>query len=197
MMNSNFTELPKNLPVPLDDGAADHLKGLSLVNIALPSTDGGTVELASLTGRFVIYIYPMTGRPGVPLPDGWDAIPGARGCTPQSCSFRDHHLELKARGVDVFGLSTQDTEYQREVRDRLHLPFQLLSDRSLQLKSALHLPTFHIQGMELYKRLTLIIEAGKIEKVFYPVFPPDKNAEEVLAWLRQHSPTRHTHKIEK
>ena len=138
----------------------------------------------------------MTGRPGVPLPDGWDAIPGARGCTPQSCSFRDHYLELNARGGDVFGLSTQDTEYQREVRDRLHLPFQLLSDSSLQLKSALHLPTFHVQGMELYKRLTLIIEAGKIEKVFYPVFPPDKNAEEVLAWLKQHAPTRHTPEIE-
>jgi peroxiredoxin len=196
MMNSNFTELPENLPVPLDDGAADHLKGKSLPKITLPSTDGGTVELVSLTGRFVIYIYPMTGRPGVPLPDGWDAIPGARGCTPQSCSFRDHYLELSARGGDVFGLSTQDTEYQREVRDRLHLPFQLLSDRSLQLKSALHLPTFHVQGMELYKRLTLIIEAGKIEKVFYPVFPPDKNAEEVLAWLKQHAPTRHTPEIE-
>lgn len=186
-MNSNFTELPENLPVPLDDGAADHLKGKNLPKITLPSTDGGTVELASLTGRFVIYIYPMTGRPGVPLPDGWDAIPGARGCTPQSCSFRDHHLELNARGVDVFGLSTQDTEYQREVRDRLHLPFQLLDDSSLQLKNALHLPTFHVHGMELYKRLTLIIEAGKIEKVFYPVFPPDKNAEEVLTWLKQHA----------
>jgi peroxiredoxin len=188
-MNSNFTELPQNLPVPLDDGAADHLKGKSLPKITLPSTDGGTVELASLTGRFVIYIYPMTGRPGVPLPDGWDVIPGARGCTPQSCSFRDHHLELNDRGVDVFGLSTQDTEYQREVRDRLHLPFQLLSDRSLQLKSAMHLPTFRVQGLDLYKRLTLIIDTGKIEKVFYPVFPPDKNAEEVLAWLKQHVST--------
>jgi peroxiredoxin len=191
MMNSNFTELPENLPVPLDDGAADHLKGKSLPKITLPSTDGGTVELVSLPGRFVIYIYPMTGRPGVPLPDGWDAIPGARGCTPQSCSFRDNYKELNALVTSVFGLSAQDTEYQREVRDRLHLPFQLLSDRSLLLKSALHLPTFHVQGMELYKRLTLIIEAGKIEKVFYPVFPPDKNAEEVLAWLKQHVQIRH------
>jgi peroxiredoxin len=197
MMNTNFNELPKNLPVPLDDGAATHLKGMGLVKIALPSTDGGTVELASLTGRFVIYIYPMTGRPGVPLPDGWDAIPGARGCTPQSCSFRDHYKELNTLNTGVFGLSAQDTEYQREVRDRLHLPFQLLSDSSLQLKSAMHLPTFRVQGLELYKRLTLIIDTGKIEKVFYPVFPPDKNAEEVLAWLRQLSPTRHTPEIDR
>ena len=190
MINNNLTELPKDLPVPIDDGAAAHLEGMSLAKIALPSTDGGTIELASITGRFVIYIYPMTGRPGVPLPDGWDAIPGARGCTPQSCNFRDHHTELSALGVGVFGLSTQDTEYQREARDRLHLPFQLLSDSSLQLKNALRLPTFQVQGMELYKRLTLIIETGKIEKVFYPVFPPDKSAEEVLAWLKQHPQTR-------
>ena len=190
MINNNLTELPKDLPVPIDDGAAAHLEGMSLAKIALPSTDGGTVELASITGRFVIYIYPMTGRPGVPLPDGWDAIPGARGCTPQSCNFRDHHTELSALGVGVFGLSTQDTEYQREARDRLHLPLQLLSDSSLQLKNALRLPTFQVQGMELYKRLTLIIETGKIEKVFYPVFPPDKSAEEVLAWLKQHPQTR-------
>jgi peroxiredoxin len=189
MMNSNFTELPKNLPVPLDDGAADHLKGMGLVKIALPSTDGEIVELASLPGRFVIYIYPMTGQPGVPLPEGWDGIPGARGCTPQSCSFRDHHKELNALGAGVFGLSTQDTEYQREVRDRLHLPFQLLSDSSLKLKSAMRLPTFRVHGFELYKRLTFIIETGKIKKVFYPVFPPDKNPEEVLAWLKQHVST--------
>lgn len=196
-MNSNFTELPNDLPIPVDDGAADHLKGMSLVKIALPSTDGETVELASLTGRFVIYVYPMTGRPGVPLPDGWDAIPGARGCTPQSCSFRDDYKELNAFGAGVFGLSTQDTEYQREVRDRLHLPFQLLSDSSLQLKSAIRLPTFRVQGLELYKRLTLIVETGKIEEVFYPVFPPDKNAEEVLAWLKQHASTRHAPEIER
>jgi peroxiredoxin len=190
MINNNLSELPKDLPVPVNDGAAAHLEGMSLAKIALPSTDGGTIELASITGRFVIYIYPMTGRPGVPLPDGWDAIPGARGCTPQSCNFRDHHIELNALGVGVFGLSTQDTEYQREARDRLHLPFQLLSDSSLQLKNALRLPTFRVQGVELYKRLTLIIETGKIEKVFYPVFPPDKNAEEVLVWLKQQAPTR-------
>lgn len=196
-MNDNFFELPKDLPVPLDDGAAAHLKGMSVVKIALPSTDGATVDLSSLTGLFVIYIYPMTGRPGVPLPDGWDAIPGARGCTPQSCSFRDHYTELKALGSGVFGVSAQDSEYQREVRDRLHLPFELLSDNSLRLKSALRLPTFHVNGLELYKRLTFIIERGKIEKVFYPVFPPDKNAEEVLAWLKQHASSRRTREIER
>jgi peroxiredoxin len=196
-MNDNLTELPKELPVPLDDGAAAHLEGMRLVNCALPATDGTTVELASLSGLFVIYIYPMTGRPGVPLPDGWDGIPGARGCTPQSCSFRDHYTELTALGSGLFGLSVQDSEYQREVRDRLHLPFQLLSDSSLQLKSALRLPTFLVNGLELYKRLTFIIERGKIEKVFYPVFPPDKNAEEVLAWLKQNAPTRRTRKIER
>jgi peroxiredoxin len=196
-MSDNFTELPKDLPVALDDGAAAHLKGLSFERIALPSTDGTTVDLGSLTGLFVIYIYPMTGRPGVPLPDGWDGIPGARGCTPQSCNFRDHYTELKAFGSGVFGLSAQDSEYQREARDRLHLPFQLLSDSSLRLKSVLRLPTFRVNGLELYKRLTLIIETGKIEKVFYPVFPPDKNAAEVLTWLKQHAPTRRIREIDR
>ena len=195
-MSSNLTELPTDLPVPLDDGAAAHLKGMSLVRVALLSTDGATVELSSLAGLFVIYIYPMTGRPGVPLPDGWDAIPGARGCTPQSCSFRDHYTELKALGSGVFGVSAQDSEYQREMRDRLHLPFQLLSDRSLRLKSALRLPTFHVNGLELYKRLTLIVDTGKIEKVFYPVFPPDKNAEEVLTCLKQRVSIRRSREIE-
>src|SRR5262245_8638320 len=195
-MNDNFFQLPKDLPVPLDDGAAAHLKGMSLVRIALPSTDGAMVDLSSLTGLFVIYLYPMTGRPGVPLPDGWDAIPGARGCTPQSCSFRDLYAELKVLGSGVFGLSTQDSEYQREARDRLHLPFELLSDSSLQLKSALRLPTFRVNGLELYKRLTLIVDRGKIEKVFYPVFPPDKNAEEVLTWLKQHGSTRRSRQTE-
>jgi peroxiredoxin len=195
-MNDNFAELPSDLPVPLDDGAAAHLKGMRLVKISLPSTEGATVDLSSLTGLYVIYIYPMTGRPGVPLPDGWDAIPGARGCTPQSCSFRDHYTELKTLGSGVFGVSTQDSEYQREVRDRLNLPFQLLSDSSLRLKSALRLPTFHVNGLELYKRLTLIVDRGKIEKVFYPVFPPDKNAEEVLNWLKQHASSRRSREIE-
>ena len=186
-MDSDFNELPKDLPVPLDDGAADHLQGMRVPKIALPATDGSILELASLKGRFVIYIYPMTGRPGVPLPDGWDLIPGARGCTPQSCSFRDHYKELRDLDTNVVGISTQDTEYQREARDRLHLPFQLLSDSALQLKSAMRMPTLFVHGLELYRRLTLITEAGKIEKVFYPVFPPDKNADAVLAWLKQHA----------
>src|SRR5215468_2292773 len=147
-MNDNFFELPKDLPVPLDDGAASHLKGMSLVKTALPSTDGVTVDLSSLTGPFVLYIYPMTGRPGVPLPDGWDAIPGARGCTPQSCAFRDHYAELQSLHTAVFGVSTQSTDYQREARDRLHLPFQLLSDSVLRLKALLCLPTFVVQGRE-------------------------------------------------
>lgn len=180
----NLSQLPSDLPRPVDDGAAAHLGGTLLPRIALPSTDGTTVNLADLRGQWVIYIYPMTGRPDVPLPDGWDGIPGARGCTPQSCSFRDHYKELQDLGTGVFGLSAQTTGYQREARDRLHLPFQLLSDSSLQLKSALRLPTFTAAGMELFKRLTLIAEHGKIKKVFYPVFPPDRNADDVLVWLR-------------
>jgi len=183
-MNTNFSQLPENLPIPVDDGAAAHLQGVLLPDLALQSTDGTTVNLAGLSGRWVLYIYPMTGQPNVALPDGWDAIPGARGCTPQSCSFRDHYSEIKALNAGVFGLSTQDTEYQREARDRLHLPFQLLSDSTLQLKHVMRLPTLMAAGMELFKRLTLITQDGRIEKVFYPVFPPDQNANDVLAWLR-------------
>lgn len=184
-MSINFSELPKDLPRPNDDGAASHLEGTKLPDLTLLSTSGGHVHLASLPGRFVLYIYPMTGRPGVPAPDGWDAIPGARGCTPQSCAFRDHYAELKSLNTEVFGLSAQSTEYQAEARDRLHLPFQLLSDSSLRLKQLLRLPTFTAAGMELYKRLTMIVEDGRIDKVFYPVFPPHRNAAEVVAWLRK------------
>jgi len=179
----NLSQLPADLPVPPDDGAAQGLEGALLPSIALASTDGTRVDLGNLEGRWVIYIYPMTGRPDVALPDNWDAIPGARGCTPQSCGFRDHYRELKELGTGVFGLSTQTSEYQREARDRLQLPFQLLSDSSLLLKRALRLPTFTAAGMELFKRLTLISCNGRIEKVFYPVFPPDRNADDVLAWL--------------
>jgi len=151
------------------------------------ATNGATVDLGGIPGRVVLYVYPMTGRPGVPLPDGWDGIPGARGCTPQSCSFRDHYSELKSLNASVFGLSTQTTDYQKEARDRLHLPFELLSDSGYRLKQLVRLPTFSVADMELYKRLALIVEHGQIRKVFYPVFPPDKNAADVVAWLRQNA----------
>lgn len=171
----------------MDDGAANHLRGMSLPKVAFQATNDLMIDLAAVPGRAVIYIYPMTGRPGVPLPNGWEGIPGARGCTPQSCGFRDHFAELNALNTSVFGLSTQTTEYQKEVRDRLRLPFELLSDSGRSLKTLLRLPTFTVAGMELYKRLTLIVEDGWIQKVFYPVFPPDQNAEEVLTWLQQNS----------
>lgn len=188
-MANEFFPLPADLPVPIDDGAAAHLCGLVLPELALPSTDGSSVKLADLSGRWVIYVYPLTGQLGVELPQGWDAIPGARGCTPQSCAFRDHFAELAALGACVFGLSSQTTDYQREARDRLHLPFELLSDRTLQLEATLGLPTFDVAGMHLFKRLTLIIDNGRISKVFYPVFPPDRNAEDVVLWLTENAGT--------
>lgn len=177
--------LPDGLPVPQDDGAARHLTGATLPGVALPATDGSQVDLSRLRGRTVVYIYPRTGRPGEPLPQGWDVVPGARGCTPQSCSFRDHFAELADQGVAfVFGLSTQDSDYQRECAQRLHLPFPLLSDDDFEFTQALKLPTFTISGMTLLKRMVLALDDGRITKVFYPVFPPDKSADEVLAWLR-------------
>jgi peroxiredoxin len=184
-MPHNPLVLPADLPAPEDDGAARHLEGRRLPDLALPATDGNTVNLARLPGRTVVYIYPRTGEPGKPPPDGWDAIPGARGCTPQSCAFRDHFAELEALGVArLYGLSTQDTAYQREAVDRLHLPFAILSDAALELARALKLPTFEAAGMTLLKRMAWVIDDGTITKVFYPVFPPDKNAEEVIAYLR-------------
>jgi peroxiredoxin len=180
------TFLPPDIPAPQDDGRARHLTGLRMPDVALPATGGGMVNLAKLKGRTVVYVYPRTGVPGVDAPPGWDQIPGARGCTPQSCGFRDHFAELKALGVaQVFGLSTQDTGYQQEAADRLHLPFPILSDAELNLATSLHLPMFMTSGMTLLARMALVIEDGKIVKVFYPVFPPDKNAEEVVAWLRK------------
>ena len=180
------TILPSGLPVPQDDGAARHLAGLKLPSIKLTGTDGTEVDLAKLAGRTVLYIYPRTGVPGQPLPEGWDGIPGARGCTPQSCSFRDHFAELKRLGIThVYGLSTQDSKYQGEAARRLRLPFAILSDADLKLTAALGLPTFSVAGMTLLKRMVLVIENGVIVKVFYPVFPPDKSAEEVIAWLRR------------
>ncbi len=179
------TFLPPDIPVPQDDGAARHLTGMKLPDIALVPTSGSPVNLAQLKGRTVLYIYPRTGVPGVDAPPGWDDIPGARGCTPQSCGFRDHFAELKRLGVaQLYGLSTQDTAYQREAAERLHLPFPILSDADLKFTAALGLPTFSTSGMTLLKRMALVIDDGKIVKVFYPVFPPDKNAAEVVAWLR-------------
>jgi peroxiredoxin len=176
--------LPDNLPVPQDDGTTRHLPGTRLPDLALTATDGAQINLSRLKGRTVIYVYPRTGRPGVPAPEGWDAIPGARGCTPQSCGFRDHFAELKRLGVaQMFGLSTQDSAYQREAVERLHLPFAILSDQDLKLTRALDLPTFSVQGMTLIKRMALVIDDGVITHVFYPVFPPDKSAETVVAWL--------------
>ena len=180
----NLSKLPIDLPIPKDDGAAKHLEGSRFPNIQLKSTDANLVDMGSLDGWHAIYIYPMTGQPNVPLPDGWDSIPGARGCTPQSCSFRDYFDELDALNVKVYGISTQTTEYQLEAKRRLHLPFELLSDSQLQLKNTLNLPAFSVAKLELYKRLTMIINNDQIVKIFYPVFPPDKNAEEVIEWLK-------------
>jgi peroxiredoxin len=183
--------LPDDLPVPTDDGAADHLAGMALPPVALASTAGGAVSLDSLgrgRPRTVLYVYPMTGRPGVALPDGWNEIPGARGCTPESCGFRDHHADLAAAGADVYGLSTQSTADQAEAAERLHLPFPLLSDEGAALAGPpLQLPTFEAGDRLRYRRLTLVIAGGRIEHVFYPVFPPDGHAAEVLAWVQKHS----------
>ena len=183
---NNFFPLPANLPVPTDDGACAHLPGLPLPHLSLPATSGELIDLAALPGRTVVYGYPRTGTPGVPVPESWDAIPGARGCTPQSCAFRDHHAELRGLGAEVFGLSTQDSDYQREAVARLRLPFALLSDAALRFTEALRLPTFTFDGMTLLKRVTLILRDGRIEHVFYPVFPPDANAAEVVRWLGEH-----------
>jgi len=178
--------LPEDLPVPQDDGAACHLTGMKLADIALAATDGALVNLSSLAGRTIVYVYPRTGRPGQALPTGWDAIPGARGCTPQSCGFRDHFAELKRLGVTaVYGLSTQDSAYQREVVERLHLPFAVLSDAEFALTRAMRLPTFTVDGMTLIKRMAWVVGDGVVTNVFYPVFPPDRSADEVIGWLKR------------
>ena len=172
------------IPAPADDGGTRHLPGSRAPSVPLPATDGSAVDLSALPGRAVVYAYPRTGPPDAPNPDGWDAIPGARGCTPQSCSFRDHFAELRGLGVQhLFGLSTQDTAYQREAAERLRLPFPLLSDERLQLARAMRLPTFEAGGMALLKRLTLVLRDGVVERVFYPVFPPDRSAADVAEWL--------------
>ena len=173
---TSFEQLPTGLPVPVDDGAAAHLRGRTLPGLRLPATTGGEV----------LYIYPRTGVPGEPLPTGWDSIPGARGCTPETCAFRDHHAELRAAGAAVLGLSAQPPAEQAEAAGRLGLPFPLLSDPELRLAAELDLPTFGVDAMVLYRRLTLVVDDGVIDHVFYPVFPPDGHAVEVLEWLRSH-----------
>ena len=184
---TNVNELPANLPRPTDDGGARHLKGMAMPDLELPSTANRRVNLSKISApRVVIYAYPMTGRPDRQLPKGWDDIPGARGCTPETCGFRDHHKDLAKLHTEVFGVSTQDTPYQQEMVKRLEVPFEVLSDDHLLLTRALNLPTFTVDGMTLMKRLTLVVKHGRIEHVFYPVFPPDKHAEEVIAWLKHH-----------
>jgi peroxiredoxin len=188
-MSNEFTSLPADLPVPEDDGAADDLLGASLPSLSLPSTAGDKADLAQLAaGRLVAYIYPRTGTPGEPSPPGWDDIPGARGCTPQSCAYRDSLAEFERLGAAVVGISAQSPEEQREFAGREHIPFPLLSDSGLQLHDRLMLPTFEAGGMRLYRRLTLVADAGKVVKAFYPVFPPDRDATEVLAWIAAHPP---------
>ncbi len=178
--------LPDDLPRPVDDGAANHLPGMAVPAMELAATDGAAVDLSALAGLTIVYAYPRTGVPGEPsLVDDWDLIPGARGCTPETCAFRDHHAELLTAGASaVYGLSTQDTGYQRELAERLHLPFSVLSDAALELTHALDLPAFDVVGLTLIKRITLAIRDGEIERVWYPVFPPDAHAAEVLADLR-------------
>jgi peroxiredoxin len=187
--NPNLLQVDwSKIPAPTDDGGAKHLAGMQVPDVPLAATDGSRVSLGRLPGRVIVFAYPRTGEPGKPsLVDNWDMIPGARGCTPQTCAFRDlHKVLIEAGGSRVFGLSTQDTAYQRAAVDRLHLPFPLLSDEKLALTRALRLPTMQVAGLTLIKRLALIVDDGKISKVFYPVFPPDGNAADVLAWLTEH-----------
>lgn len=183
----NLNQLPPHLPRPTDDGAARHVKGMRMPDLDLPSTANRPVNLSKVASpRIVVYCYPMTGRPDRPLPAGWDDIPGARGCTPETCGFRDHHRDLARLQAQVFGVSTQDTAYQQEMVSRLQVPFEVLSDERMMLTRALRLPVFTVDGMTLLKRLTLIVRHGAIEHVFYPVFPPDVHAEEVITWLKRH-----------
>ena len=180
----DLTKLPDNLPIPTDDGACAHLLGIHIPSVSLNSTSGEIVDLSELSGTVVVYFYPMIGRPDGPPMTGWNEIPGARGCTPQSCAFRDKHLELKSFGAKVFGISAQPLDDQREAKSRLELPFELLNDGHFALTEAMHLPTFEYKKSRLIKRLTIVALEGIIRKVFYPVFPPDRNAEDVIAWFK-------------
>lgn len=180
----NLSQLPTDLPIPQDDGAAAHLKGMQIPDISLYATTGKKLNPGDIQGRLAIYCYPMTGQPNVALPEGWDQIPGARGCKPQSCSFRDHYQELKSLGVQVIGLSVQSHQYQLEMVDRLHLPFPVLSDEDYQFQQALHLPIFTVAGMTLLKRITLIANDGVIEAVHYPIFPSDSDPAWVINMMQ-------------
>src|SRR6266513_4789988 len=184
--SANIYELPEDLPIPVDDGACDHLTGFLLPDMTLMSTAGTLVNLAKLPERTVVYCYPRTGRPDQALPTGWDAIPGARGCTPQSCAYRDHYQELRDLGAAVYGLSTQPTDYQLEAVSRLQLPFALLSDAAGEFSTSLRLPSFEVEGVRLLKRLTLIVGKGRILHCVYPVFPPDMDAQTAVNWIRAH-----------
>ncbi|KAF1998667.1 redoxin family protein [Amniculicola lignicola CBS 123094] len=180
----SHTTFPSTLPIPQDDGACSHLAGSVIPSVSLPSTSGTAVDLSTLPGRTILFCYPRTGAPGEAITDDWNAIPGARGCTPQACSFRDETQKLYRLGVQhLYGLSTQDTAYQQEAKERLHLPFDLLSDEKLGLVDALKLPLFEWHGQRLVKRLALAIRDGRVEQVWYPVFPPDKNAADVVTRL--------------
>ena len=190
MSNTNQSNLQSvdwsKLPPPGDDGTADHLLGMDWPDIPLPSTDGGAVNVSRLSDLSIMFAYPMTGRPDVELPEGWDLTPGARGCTPQACSFRNAHGELLSAGMDhVFGLSVQDTDYQTEAAERLHLPYPLLSDSLGKLQSVLKPPMFKIAGLTLFQRITYAVRNGKIEKIWFPAFPPDQNVDAVLSWLKE------------
>lgn len=182
-------ELPPGLPIPEDDGLSAHLIGQRLPDLVLTATSGTPINLAEVPGWVVIYCYPMTGQPGVALPNGWDNIPGARGCTPQSCAFRDHYAEIRALDAAVFGISTQHSTYQQEMSKRLHLPFAILSDEKLQFADALKVPTMTVAGMTLIKRLTLICHSSVIRHVHYPVFPPQADPERVITWLQENLET--------
>ena len=183
----DLLNLPKDLPVPHDDGACSHLEGMNVPSIQLRTTANRTIDLHTESQTpTVIFFYPRTGEPSKPAPPDWDLIPGARGCTPQSCGFRDVHSEFRKMGFKVFGGSSQTTEYQQEFVRRNHIPFEILSDADFEFTDRLNLPTFNYNGMRLIKRLALILNHGQIEKVFYPVFPPNKNAETVLKWIKEH-----------
>lgn len=189
MNQQNLTDVDwSKIPAPQDDGAARHLPGMTVASVSLPATDGSSIDLSALSGRVVLFAYPRTGEPGkIGLTDDWDMIPGARGCTPQTCAFRDLYADLKAAGADhVFGLSTQSPAYQREMVERLHVPFSVLSDDRLAFASAMKLPTMVVANQTLIKRLAVIIDAARVVHAFYPVFPPDRNAGDVLAWLKAH-----------